>query len=106
MQIKNQTNPRELAGDKMHKWKEKMHDRTGIADLKRAYPQNEFRRVGADDDDDDDTSQFPPKQHNQEICKLGNKEKAKRGGAGEINLFTHLQRNESYERKQQATAVK
>ncbi|CAK9214447.1 unnamed protein product [Sphagnum troendelagicum] len=88
----------------MHKWKEKMHDRTGIADLKRAYPQNEFRRVVADDDDD--TSQFPPKQHNQEICKLGNKEKAKRGGAGGINLVTDLQRNESWERKQQATAVK
>lgn len=69
----------------MHKGKEKMHDRTGIADLKPARPQNEFRRVVADDDDDDDdTSQFPPKQHNQEICKLGNKEKAKRGGGNNV----------------------
>jgi hypothetical protein len=33
---------------------------------------------------DDDTSQFPPKQHNQEICKLGNKEKAKRGGGNKV----------------------
>ncbi len=66
----------------MHKLKEKMHDRTGIADLKRACPQNEFRRVVADDYDD--TSQLPPKQHNQEICKLGNKEKAKRGGRNKV----------------------
>jgi hypothetical protein len=64
----------------MHKWNEKMHDRTGIADLKRACPQNEFRRVVADDD----TSQLPPKQHNQEICKLGNKEKAQRGGRNKV----------------------